>query len=153
MPGPHVHVVGRDNPNQARAKTGDRAVPVRAEVLSCYDRYLAERAACPVAEGCDFVLVNLGHQPLGQAMSSDTVRKWLAVLSTRAGLDRVVTPHMFRHATATELLARGASVDVVKELLGHASIRSTEVYLHPDVDALRAAVDRLEPLGLGQATT
>jgi integrase len=37
---------------------------------------------------------------------------------------------MFRHATATELLARGASIDVVKELLGHASIRSTEVYLH-----------------------
>ena len=55
---------------------------------------------------------------------------------------------MFRHSTATELLARGASIDVVKELLGHASIRSTEAYLHPDVDALRAAVDRLGPLGM-----
>jgi len=146
VPGPHLHVVGRDNPNRARAKSGDRAVPVRAEVLSCYDRYLAERAACPAAEGCDFVLVNLGHQPLGQAMSSDTVRKWLAVLSGRAGLERTVTPHMFRHATATELLARGASLDVVKELLGHASIRSTEAYLHPDHDARRAAVDNLGPL-------
>jgi site-specific recombinase XerD len=55
---------------------------------------------------------------------------------------------MFRHSTATELLARGASIDVVKELLGHASIRSTEAYLHPDVDALRAAVDRLGPLDM-----
>ena len=89
---------------------------------------------------------------LGQAMSTDTVRKWLAALSARAGLDRAVTPHMFRHATATELLARGASIDVVKELLGHASIRSTEVYLHPDADAQRAAVDRLGPLGFGEAT-
>ena len=152
VPGPHVHVAGRDNPNRARAKSGDRAVPVRAEVLSCYDRYLAERDACPAAEGCDFVLVTLRHQPAGQAMSTDTVRKWLAALSARAGLDRVVTPHMFRHATATELLARGASIDVVKELLGHASIRSTEVYLHPDADAQRAAVDRLGPLGFGEAT-
>jgi len=77
--------------------------------------------------------------------------KWLSLLSTRAGLERRVTPHMFRHATATELLARGASIDVVKELLGHSSIRATEVYLHPNVDALRAAVDALGPINLGQA--
>lgn len=54
VPGPHLHVVGRDNPNRARAKSGDRHVPVRAEVLSCYDRYLGERAACPPAGACDF---------------------------------------------------------------------------------------------------
>ena len=59
FPGAHLHVVARDNPNRARAKSGDRAVPVRTEVLSCYDRYLAEREACPAEEGCDFVLVNM----------------------------------------------------------------------------------------------
>lgn len=149
MPGPHLHVVARDNPNGARAKSGERTVPVRSEVLACYDRYLAEREACSAARNCDFVLVNIAHAPLGRPMSSDTVRKWLAVMSRRAGLDRLITPHMFRHATATELLARGTSIDVVKELLGHASIRSTEVYLHPDIDAQRAAVDRLGPLDFG----
>ena len=149
--GPHLHVVARDNPNGARAKTGDRAVPVRAEVLSCYDRYLAERQACRAAEACDFVLVNLRHAPLGRPMTGDAVRKWLAALSRRAGLERVITPHMFRHATATELLARGASINVVKELLGHSSIRSTEVYMHPGIDAQRAAVDRLGPLRFGEA--
>lgn len=56
---------------------------------------------------------------------------------------------MFRHATATELLRRGTPIDVVKELLGHASIRSTENYLHPHVGALRGAVDRLGPLDDG----
>ena len=130
IPGPHLHVVGRDNPNRARAKSGGRHVPVRAEVLSCYDRYLGERAACPPAEVCDFVLVNLFHEPLGRPMSDHTVRQWLAALSERAGLDRTVRPHMFRHAAASELLARGAGLDVVAELLGHASIRSTEAYLH-----------------------
>jgi len=74
------------------------------------------------------------------------VRQWLAGLSRRAGLERRVTPHMFRHGTATELLARGATLDVVKELLGHASIVSTQLYAHPDPATLRAAVDRARPL-------
>jgi integrase/recombinase XerD len=151
VPGPHLHVVGRDNENRARAKTGGRSVPVRFEVLSCYDHYLKEREACPPGEDCDFVLVNLFHEPLGQPMSDDAVRKWLAALSKAARLTRAITPHMFRHATATELLARGAGIDVVKELLGHASIRSTEAYLHPDLDAQRDAVERLGPLRFGPA--
>lgn len=48
-------------------------------------------------------------------MSADTVRKWLAGLSGRAGLERRLVLHMFRHATANELLRRGAAIDVVKE--------------------------------------
>jgi integrase/recombinase XerD len=149
VPGGHLHVVSRDgNPNGARAKSGDRHVPVHAEVLACYDHYLAERDRCRPAQECDFVLVNLFHQPVGRPMSDHTVRQWMAQASRRAGLDRVVHPHMFRHATASELLARGAGLDVVKEVLGHASIRSTEAYLNPGHDALRAAVDNLEPLRL-----
>ncbi len=150
IPGPHLHVVARDdNPNRARAKSADHHVPVRAEVLTCYDHYLAERQACRAAESCDFVLVNLFHEPLGKPMSDHTLRQWLAACSARAGLERVITPHMFRHATATELLARGAGLDVVAELLGHASVRSTEAYLHPAPETLRGAVDRLGPLRWG----
>jgi site-specific recombinase XerD len=149
VPGPHLHVVDRDgNVNGAHAKGAERHVPVRAEVLACYDHYVAERAACGEAAGCDFVFVNLFHAPLGRPMSDHTVRRWLAALSGSAGLERAIKPHMFRHATATELLARGVGLDVVKELLGHASIRSTEYYLHPDVAGLRAAVDRLGPLAV-----
>lgn len=151
IPGPHLHVVARDdNPNGAQAKSGDRHVPVRAEILACYDHYLGERGCCVAAQDCDFVFVNLFHTPIGRPMSDHTVRQWLAVMSGRAGLERTIKPHMFRHATATELLARGVGLDVVKELLGHASIRSTEAYLHPGVDAMRAAVDHLEPLRFGE---
>lgn len=102
VPGAHLHVVSRDgNPNGARAKSGDRHVPVHAEVLACYDHYLAERDRCQPAEECDFVLVNLFHQPTGRPMSDHTVRQWLAQTSRQAALDRVVHPHMFRHATAS----------------------------------------------------
>jgi integrase/recombinase XerD len=152
IPGPHLHVVDRDtNANGVHTKGADRHVPVRAEMLVCYDHYLAERGACREAQDCDFVFVNLFHAPIGQPMSDHTVRQWLAALSDRAGLERTIKPHMFRHATATELLARGVGLDVVKELLGHASIRSTESYLHPDVAALRSAVERLGPLRFGEA--
>lgn len=150
--GPHLHVVDRDtNANGAHAKSGDHHVPVRAEILACYDHYLAERSACPAAADCDFVFVNLFHAPLGRPMSDHTVRQWLGARSRHAGLERAIKPHMFRHATATELLARGVGLDVVKELLGHASIRSTEAYLHPDVATLRSAVNRLGPLRFGEA--
>ncbi len=153
MAGPHLHVVARENPNGARAKSGERSVPVPPELLACYDRYLHERDACPGAQGCDFALVNVAHAPFGRPMTTDGFRKWLQAASQRAGLARTVTPHMFRHATATELLARGAGLDVVKELLGHASIRSTERYLHPDYDAQRAAVERLGPIDVARGTT
>jgi len=150
IPGPHLHVVSRSNPNGAAAKSGGRHVPVPAQVLACYEHYLVERESHREASACDFVFVNLFHFPVGQPMRDGTVREWLATASRRAGLERVVTPHMFRHATARELLARGAGLDVVKELLGHVSIRSTEAYLHPAVDTLRAAVDRLGPLDFGE---
>ena len=57
LAGPHLHVVPRDNPNRARAKAKRPfSVPVPAEVVAVYERYLLERAEVPVAAGCDFVL-------------------------------------------------------------------------------------------------
>lgn len=86
VPGPHLHVVDRDgNPNGAHAKSGDHHVPVRPELLACYDHYLAERAACRPAQACDFVLVNLFHEPLGRPMSDHSVRQWLAASSRQPG--------------------------------------------------------------------
>jgi len=56
-------------------------------------------------------------------------------------LGRVVTPHMLRHTFATNLM-RVAPARVVQELLGHASIRTTQIYTHPNGDDLRRAIDR-----------
>jgi site-specific recombinase XerD len=54
-----------------------------------------------------------------------------------------VTPHQLRHAFGSNLVDAGGSLDEVQELLGHASLSATEVYLHPDPGRLRAAVDRV----------
>ena len=147
LAGPHLHVVPRDNPNRARAKAKRPfSVPVPAEVVAVYERYLLERTEVPAAAGCDFVFVNLFHAPLGEPMRYPIARQLLAGLSAKAGLDRTVTPHMFRHGTGQALAGGGVDIAVIKELLHHASFTSTEIYARPSGDRLREAVDSLPPL-------
>ena len=145
VPGPHLHVVRRDNPNRVSAKSRDpRVVPVGVWVLAYYDRYVEERLGCALADGCDFVFVNLRHAPLGAPMTDSGVRQLLRGLGRRAGLARTVTPHLLRHATATEMVDGGTSIDVVQAVLGHRSITSTQVYAHPSAERMRDAVEAVE---------
>lgn len=143
--GPHVHVVRRDNPNGASAKSRDaRVVPVGAWVLACYDRYVEERLGCPAADGCDFVFVNLFHAPLGAPMTDSAVRQLFARLGRRAGLARRVHPHMLRHSCGTEMAEAGVAIDVIQALLGHRWITTTQMYTHPSPQRMRDAVEAME---------
>jgi len=142
--GPHVHVVHRDNVNRAAAKSrNDRHVAANRWVLGYYGRYLVERECCAPAQACDFVFVNLFRQPLGAPMKPGAVEELFGALCTRAGLSRRVTPHMLRHAAGSAMADAGVGIDVVQSVLGHVSILSTQLYLHPSDDRMRDAVERL----------
>jgi integrase/recombinase XerD len=139
----HLHVVRRENSlNGAWAKSRrQRAVPLDFVTVGAFDTYEFERMAVPQAAASDFVLVNLFRGPIGTPMRPDAIGELLAAASRRAGLDTPVRPHQLRHACASNVLDAGCGVDVVAELLGHASVSSSQVYMHPDPARLRAAVD------------
>lgn len=140
-PGAHLHVLPRANVNGARVKNArGRLVPVEAPLIGAFDHYLrGERDACAAAAGYDFVFVNLWGEPLGAPMKVSRVHKLFRALSTRAGLERLVHPHMLRHSAGTAWAA-AEGVDAAQVLLGHASPASVDVYLHPCEDRQRAAV-------------
>ncbi|MEV6849904.1 tyrosine-type recombinase/integrase [Actinoplanes sp. NPDC051411] len=140
----HLHVVRRDpSPRGAFAKSRrERVVPVDALFVQAWDAYWWERSACAAAQRCDFVLVNLFREPLGVSMRPGAINELLVVLSGRAGLDRKIHPHMLRHAFASDVLDAGGALDEVQYLLGHASTRSLQPYLHPSAARMREAVER-----------
>jgi integrase/recombinase XerD len=140
----HLHVRRRENPNGALAKSRRaRAVPVDSLVVLAFDQYGLERDACRPARVCDFVLVNLFREPVGAPVRPGALNELLADLSRRAGLERQVHPHMLRHSFATGLIEAGGTLDEAQVLLGHASIASVQVYMHPSQQRLRAAVERV----------
>jgi len=140
----HLHVVRRENPNGAWAKSRrQRVVPLDFLVVQAYDGYEFERLAVPRAAESDFVLVNLFREPVGAPMRPDAVNELMTACSRRAGLGRVVRPHQLRHAFGSNLADAGGGLDEIAELLGHASMSSSQVYLHPDPARLREAIDRV----------
>jgi integrase len=144
----HLHVVRRqDNPNRAWAKSRrPRVVPLDFLVVQAFDTYELERARVARAAGSDFVFVNLFCEPLGAPVRPDAVGELLAAASRRAGLDPPIRPHQLRHACGSNLADAGSGIDVVADLLGHASVSSSQVYVHPDASRLRAAVDAVPSL-------
>lgn len=148
----HLHVIRRDNPNGAWAKSRrQRAVPLDFLVVQAFDAYEFERLGVPGAQDSDFVLVNLFRQPVGSPIRPGAINELLTACSRRAGLARSVAPHQLRHAFGSNVVDCGAGLDEVAELLGHVSMSSSQVYLHPDPARLRDAVDRVpsprEPTG------
>jgi integrase/recombinase XerD len=139
--GAHLHVIRReDNENGALAKSlWPRVVPVTKDLVLCHDAYRFERDAVPEAAESDYLLVNLWRAPLGRALSPDAVERLFVRLSARVGFR--ARPHMLRHSFASEVALATKDPALVKELLGHVSVSSTDVYLHARWDDMRAAVD------------
>lgn len=113
----------------------ERIVPIGSYARAAVDAYLARARPELSRRGRATPRLFLGAR--GAPLSRQSA--WLVIqqAAERAGLTAHVSPHTLRHSFATHLLQGGADVRVVQELLGHASVATTQIYTHVTVDALR----------------
>src|SRR5262245_12193908 len=122
-----------------------RIVPLAPPAIAALRTYLRDQRPklvrnCPEAP---WVFVSRGGKILTREMLWMLVKKY----ARRAGLNSKVSPHTLRHSFATHLLAGGADLRTVQELLGHANIRTTQHYTHVDRDRLKAIHRQFHPRG------
>jgi site-specific recombinase XerD len=119
-----------------------RVVPVGEAALESLDRYLREgRTRLTGDSGSEQVFLSRNGKPLS---SSDVWRR-LARRLAQADAPAGTTPHTLRHSFATHLLEGGADLRVIQELLGHSSLRTTQVYTHTSAAHLRRAYRKAHP--------
>jgi integrase/recombinase XerD len=121
----------------------ERIVPAGRKALSLVEKYL--RDARPKLLGKGVSSQSLFVNRNGNSLSRVGVWKILSAYGRRAGLRVALTPHMLRHSFATHLLEHGADLRVIQELLGHASISTTEVYTHVAGQRLREVHRKFHP--------
>lgn len=81
----------------------------------------------------------------GTRLTSRSIERLIAEYGLKAGIDKPVTPHVLRHSFATHLLEMGADMRSVQELLGHASLSTTQKYTHLDMVHLMKVYDKAHP--------
>jgi integrase/recombinase XerC len=118
----------------------ERIVPIGQAARDAITRWLPERGASAAkGEGALFV----GRH--GRRLSPRAIEQRLAQWAIRQGLSRHVHPHMLRHSFASHVLQSSGDLRAVQEMLGHASIASTQVYTHLDFQALAKVYDAAHP--------
>lgn len=120
----------------------ERIVPIGKPALAATMRYMNELRPDLVREDspCDRLLLSRTGRPITRIVVWQIVTKY----ARRAGFPDV-HPHTLRHSFATHMLAGGADLRVVQELLGHANIRTTQIYTHVDSTRLKTVIARFHP--------
>ena len=120
-----------------------RMVPVGSYAQRAVDAYLVQGRPALAGGGTGTPALFLHHR--GGRLSRQSAWTVLRRAASRAGLTSAVSPHVLRHSFATHLLDGGADVRVVQELLGHASVTTTQVYTLVTVDRLREVYATAHP--------
>ncbi|HXG48304.1 MAG TPA: tyrosine recombinase [Methylomirabilota bacterium] len=129
-----IHVIGKGNK--------ERVVPVGSKAIAALRRYLESgrpQLVTPRSPAAVFLTRR------GTPFAAATLWRRIKRRVRQAGITRNVTPHMLRHSFATHLLEHGADLRVIQELLGHASISTTELYTHVASSRLREVHRKFHP--------
>lgn len=136
LPARTVRVTGKGNKQ--------RVVPLNPTLLQVLERYIAlkqhEFGSGDNARGV--LLVTNKQEPLYEKFVYRTVKHYLGQITTASSQQH---PHVLRHSFATHLLGKGADLNAIKELLGHANLAATQVYTHLSIDKLKAVFEKAHP--------
>lgn len=123
--------------------TKERLVPIGSTALKLLQIYIEQiRVHLPIKKGQeDFVFLNR----FGSRLSRISIFNLIKSLAEKIGLNKNVSPHTLRHSFATHLIEGGADLRAVQEMLGHASITTTEIYTHLDRDYLKSVITQFHP--------
>ena len=119
----------------------ERVIPLIPSLVPLINAYLSQRMSLPKRiDDTHFFLLPSGKK-LYETLVYRVINHYFGLVSTKVKK----SPHMLRHTFATHLLNRGADMQSVKELLGHASLASTQVYTHNNMAALKKAYGNSHP--------
>jgi integrase/recombinase XerD len=121
-----------------------RIVPLGSKAVGALRTYLGDgRITLSAAAPAEYVFLSRGGKRLDREVLWMIVKKYVK----RAGLPKRTSPHTLRHSFATHLLSNGADLRAVQEMLGHASIGTTQIYTHVDRNRLKEMHKRFHPRG------
>jgi integrase/recombinase XerD len=118
----------------------ERVIPIGRKAIAAIDHYLNYREAFS-EERHDLLFLTCKHK----ALDRTSVWKMVKFYAEQAALSKSISPHTFRHSYATHLLDHGADLRVIQDLLGHASITSTDRYTHVSQARLKEAFHAFHP--------
>jgi integrase/recombinase XerD len=121
----------------------ERLVPIGRQALKYINMYREEvRVHLDIATGHEaFLFLNRRGKQLSRQMVFMNIKDFVI----KAGINKTVSPHTFRHSFATHLIEGGADLRAVQEMLGHESITTTEIYTHLDRDYLKQVIHDFHP--------
>ena len=120
----------------------ERIVPVGESAVQAVNEYIEQaRAHFLKAQASNYLFPSRGGGPLTRKSAWERVKK-CALL---AGVARRISPHTLRHSFATHMLEHGADLRAIQEMLGHASITTTQLYTHVDRSRLKAVHHKFHP--------
>ena len=133
-----------------RGKGGkERVVPMGSYSVKALDDYLVRVRPSLVAKNSKGKNEALFLNQRGSRISRQSAWQLVVDAAQRVGLADGISPHVFRHSFATHLLDAGADIRVVQELLGHASVTTTQIYTLITIDKIRESYAMAHPRALG----
>ncbi len=118
----------------------ERVVPISKKLMEEVRLYVAERKQI-YPSASELILINEKGKQLAPRTVYNIVKKYLSLVTTV----EKKSPHILRHSFATHLTNNGADINAVKELLGHNSLASTQVYTHNTIDKLKLVYNKAHP--------